>query len=132
MPIKLVILICSIIHGPNVPLSPHRARIPIRSALSLTRGAGSSSGSSLGSGGTGDWQRISRPLSTPHTLFSTPLSCSSRVGLHGLHDFRNRFLTIRIGFHGSDNFRASRKVSSRLMEGPLNHLAGTMKLVDRI
>ena len=64
---------------------------PIRSASLLIRGAGSSSGSSRGSGAIDGWQKTSRPLSTPHAPSSTPHpSCCSCVGSLVVHDFRNR------------------------------------------
>ena len=64
---------------------------PIRSASPFSHGVGSSNGSLHGSDATGGWQSTSRPPSTPHALFSTPLpSCSSYVVSRALHDFRNR------------------------------------------
>ena len=57
----------------------------------LTHDAGSSSGSSHGSGVIDGWQKTSRPPSTLHAPSSTPLpSCCSCVGSVVLHDFRNR------------------------------------------
>src|SRR5262249_11762983 len=67
------------------------ARTPIRSASSLTRDVGSSSGSSRGSGAIDGWQKTSRLPSTPHAPSSTPHpSCCSCVGSLESHDFRNR------------------------------------------
>jgi hypothetical protein len=47
--------------------------------LLLTCGGGSSSGSLRGSGVIGDWQRTSRPPSTPHALSSTRHPSCSRA-----------------------------------------------------
>jgi transposase len=64
---------------------------PDQVASLLTRGAGSSSGSSPGSGEIGDWQKTSRLPSTPHAPSSTPHpSCYSFGGSLVLRDFRNR------------------------------------------
>jgi hypothetical protein len=58
---------------------------------SVTRGAGSSNGSSHGSAVIDGWQKTSRPPSTPRAPSSTPHpSCCSCVGSLALHDFRNR------------------------------------------
>jgi hypothetical protein len=57
----------------------------------LTRGAGSSSASSRGSGAIDGLQRTSRPPSTQHAPSSMPHPlCCSRVGSLVLRDFRNR------------------------------------------
>jgi hypothetical protein len=64
---------------------------PDQVGFAVNRGAGSSSGSSRGSGEIGDWQKTSRPPSTPHAPSSTPHpSCCSCDGSLVLHDFRNR------------------------------------------
>ena len=64
------------------------ARTLTRSASLFSRGAGSSRGSSPGSGAIADWLRTSKPPSTPRAPSSTPLpSCSSCVASPGLHDF---------------------------------------------
>ena len=78
--------------SPRQRLSPSksRAKIPIKSASLSTRAAGSSSGSSRGSGVIDGWQKTSRPPSTPHAHSCTPPSCCPCVGSLVLHDFRNR------------------------------------------
>jgi hypothetical protein len=79
--------------SPRQRLSPSKscAKIPIKSASLLTRGAGSSNGSLPGLGEIGDWQKTSRPPSAPHAPSSTPHpSCCSCDGSLALHDFRNR------------------------------------------
>jgi transposase len=66
---------------------------PDQSASPSTRGVGSSSGSSRGSGAIDGWQKTSRPPSTPHAPSSTPHPlCCSCVGSLVLRDFRNRLL----------------------------------------
>ena len=78
---------------PRLSRSRSCARPSIRSASPLTRGVGSSSGSSRGSGAIDGWQKTSRPPSTPHAPSSTPHpSCCSCDGSLALHDFRNRTL----------------------------------------